>query len=74
MNLNMIKCSEFVPRSESMSKGDKPEGNVIPAHVSSIKVSHMEHHDGEHSEIPATHEGQARPKRSNTKDLRLYHE
>jgi len=70
MNHNMIKCPEFVPRSESMSKVDKPKRNVMPPHVPSVKVPHMEHHDGKHSEIPATHEGQARLKEYPTQRIR----
>ena len=58
----MIECPEVVPRSESMSKVDEPKRNVMPSHVPSVKVQHMEHHDGEHFKIPITREGQARLK------------
>ena len=70
MNLNMIKRLEFVPRSELMGKVDKHKRNVRTPHVPSVKVSHMEHHDGKHSEIPATHEGQTRPKEYPTQRIR----
>ena len=56
-----------------MSKVGKPKRNVMQPHVPSVKVSHMEHHDGRHFEIPVTREGQARPKGSNTKDSRSHH-
>ena len=52
MNLNMIKCPEIMPCSESMRKEDTPKRNVRPPHEPSVKVSHMEHRDGKHSEIP----------------------
>ena len=45
-----------------MSKVDKPKRNMMQPHVPSDKVPHKEHHDGKHSEIPVTHEGQAHPK------------
>ena len=64
----------IVPRSESMSKMDKPKRNMMQPHVPSDKVPHKEHHDGKHSEIPVTREGQAHPKGSNAKDSRPYHE
>ena len=70
MNHNMIKCSEVVPRSESMSKVDEPKRNVMPPHVPSVKVQHMEHHDGEHFKIPVTREGQARLKEYPTQRIR----
>ena len=48
--------------------------NMMQPHVPTDKVPHKEHHDGNHSEIPVSREGQAHANGSNTKDSRPYHE
>ena len=57
-----------------MSEVDKTGRNVIQPHVPSVKIPHMKYHDGKPYGMPVTHEDQAHPKGSDTKDSRPYYE